>query len=83
MQDSPAMIKVAVNIPDQEIDFFLKLVGKLGLGIVPREEREIPESHQKIVLERINNPTPEKSLPAEEALALLWKGRNSSDRESY
>ena len=58
------MNEITLQIPNSKLDFFLELVKNLGLN-VKSKQLDIPEEHQKIVLDRIMN-TKEEEL-------LVWK----------
>jgi hypothetical protein len=51
------MTQVVLNIPDKEIDFFMKLVKKFKYQLVNSQEElnTIPEEHKKLVRSRIKN----------------------------
>lgn len=48
------MNEITLQIPDSKLNFFLELVKNLGLNIKTKEH-VIPEEHQKIVHDRIQN----------------------------
>lgn len=45
------MREVNIKIPDQQYEFFMELVSRLGLE-AEQAELSIPEEHKKIVLDR-------------------------------
>jgi hypothetical protein len=58
------MNEITLQVPNSKLEFFLELVKNLGLN-VKSKQLELPEEHQKIVLDRITN-TKEEEL-------LVWK----------
>ncbi len=57
------MKEIKVKVPDEKLGFVVELLDQLGL----ETDFEIPESHKKIVLERMNNSVEEDIIPWEEA----------------
>jgi uncharacterized protein YecA (UPF0149 family) len=55
------MKEITVKIPDTKLQFFIELFKQLGLE-VKDQELSIPEEHQKIVLDRIQNTKEEDLL---------------------
>ncbi|MEX1187775.1 MAG: hypothetical protein WED33_00855 [Bacteroidia bacterium] len=46
------MKQVIITLPNEQLDFFIQLVEKLGFDI--EQEAIVPDSHKKIVRERIS-----------------------------
>ncbi len=58
------MTQVILNIPDKELDFFMKLVQKFKYQLVKNDAdlTDIPQQHKTIVRERIKNSNASKLL---------------------
>ncbi|MEO1020994.1 MAG: hypothetical protein AAFW89_00505 [Bacteroidota bacterium] len=65
------MKEITLRVPDQKFDMFMEFIQELGLEVAP-DMREIPEEHQKIVLERL------KTLKEEDVIS--WESARSSFR---
>jgi hypothetical protein len=61
------MQQVTLNIPDQQMEFFLQLVNKLGFEMNKLNEFDIPEEHKTIVRERIRTADSREQLSWKEA----------------
>ena len=61
------MQQVTLNIPDQQMEFFLQLVNKLGFEMNKLNEFDIPEEHKTIVRERIKTSESREQLSWKEA----------------
>jgi hypothetical protein len=59
------MNEITLQIPNSKLNFFLELVKNLGLN-VKSKQLDIPEEHQKIVVDRIKNTKDEDLLAWEE-----------------
>ena len=59
------MKRVIVNVPDDKLEEFLRLMNSIGCEIA-EEDFEIPEWHKEIVLERIKNTKEEDFIPWEQ-----------------
>mgnify|MGYP001610655449 FL=1 len=59
------MKRIIVNVPDQKLDDFMKLMDSNGYNSVP-EDFEIPEWHKEIVRERIKNNRDSDYIPWEQ-----------------
>lgn len=59
------MKEITLNIPDSKLEFFLALVKEHGFEV--QNEIPIPEEHKSIVLNRIKNSTPAKTLNWQDA----------------
>jgi hypothetical protein len=51
------MKQVTISLPNEQLDFFIQLVHKLGFAV--EQEITIPEEHKLVVRERIRNSKPE------------------------
>jgi hypothetical protein len=51
------MKQVTISLPNEQLDFFIQLVHKLGFEV--EQEINIPEEHKLLVRERIRNSNPE------------------------
>ena len=51
------MKQITLSIPEEKFEFFVELLQ--SLDFVSIDNFEIPEAHQKLVLERIKTSTPE------------------------
>ncbi len=51
------MKQITLSVPDEKYEFFMELLQ--SLDFVSIDDFEIPEAHQKLVLERIKTSTPE------------------------
>jgi len=52
------MKQVTINVPEKKMKFFLELIGSLGFSRSEDEEFIVPESHKKIVRERVGTAEP-------------------------
>ncbi len=59
------MNEITLQIPNSKLNFFLELVKNLGLN-VKSKQLDIPEEHQKVVVDRIKNTKDEDLLAWEE-----------------
>lgn len=55
------MREITVQIPEEKLSLFMKLMGEMGISY--NINTEIPLVHQQEVLERIKNSNPENDVP--------------------
>lgn len=48
------MKQVVVTVPEKQFKFFLELINSLGFSNASEKEIIVPESHKKIIRERIS-----------------------------
>ncbi len=61
------MLQVTLNIPNQQMEYLLQLVNKLGFEMNQLNELDIPEEHKTIVRERIKSADSREQLSWKEA----------------
>ena len=66
------MKQITLSIPEEKFEFFVELLQ--SLDFVSIDNFEIPEAHQKLVLERIKTSTPE-SLKNWDEIKNLFKNK--------
>jgi hypothetical protein len=54
------MARIIIDIPESKLGFFMELIQNLGFAKVADEKKhmesiDIPETHQKVVMDRFNN----------------------------
>lgn len=59
------MKEITLRIPEENLDFFMELIKKLGIEVT--DEVEISEEHKAIVRERVRTARSEDMVPWEEA----------------
>jgi len=72
------MARIVIDIPDSKLSFFMELVKNLGFAKIANESKtsdamDIPEAHQKLVMDRFNKvrKTPDKLMDWDEAKKTL------------
>ena len=72
------MARIVIDIPDNKLGFFMELVKNLGFAKVAQESKmsdimDIPEAHQKLVMDRFNKvrKNPDKLMDWDEAKKTL------------
>lgn len=72
------MARIVIHIPDSKLSFFMELVKNLGFVKVTKESKmsdrlDIPEAHQKLVMDRFNKvrKNPDKLMDWDEAKKTL------------
>jgi len=67
------MTTVTVNIPEKELDFFLKLLQKFKLKAVVNETEEIPDAVKKEMIHRKKTAKAKDYVKAQDSLTALKK----------
>ena len=72
------MARIVIDIPDSKLSFFMELVKNLGFAKIADETKtsdimDIPEAHQKLVMDRFNKvrKNPDKLMDWDEAKKTL------------
>jgi len=72
------MARIVIDIPDSKLSFFMELVKNLGFAKIANESKtsdimDIPEAHQKLVMDRFNKvrKNPDKLMDWDEAKKML------------
>ncbi len=72
------MARIVIDIPDSKLSFFMELVKNLGFAKIANESKtsdimDIPEAHQKLVMDRFNKvrKNPDKLMDWDEAKKTL------------